>query len=169
MAGDPGRKLIVGKIVGAYGTRGWVRIWSETDPRDNVLRYSPWFIGEETEPRAVLSGKRHGKGLIAQIEGCWDRDQAAALIGLPIRIRRSQLPPPGPDAFYWADLEGLRVLNREGMELGRVARVFATAANDVLVVTGKDRERLIPFLWEQVVQEIDFQGGWMRVDWEADF
>ena len=168
MAGDPGRKLVVGKIVGVYGTRGWVRIWSETEPRDNLLRYSPWFLGEESKPRKVLGGKRHGKGLIARIEGCWDRDQAAVLIGLPIRIQRSQLPPPGPDAFYWADLEGLRVLTQEGEELGRVDRVFATAANDVLVVIG-DRERWIPFLWEQVVQEIDFQSGWIQVDWDADF
>lgn len=160
------RLLVLGRIAGLYGVRGWVRVFSETDPRDNILRYSPWCLGDARHE--VAEGRVHGKGLVARLVGCDDRDQAALLVGQPIAIRRDQLPPPRPDEFYWADLEGLEVRTRDGVDLGTVDHLFATGANDVLVVRG-ERERLVPFIWGQVVEDVDFAAGVLRVDWDPDF
>jgi 16S rRNA processing protein RimM len=169
MADPPGtRMLVLGRIAGVYGLRGWVKVFSETDPRENILRYSPWYLGEAQAPRAVSEGRRHGKAVIARLAGCEDRDQAAALVGKAIAVPREQLPPPTEDELYWADLEGLAVETLDGTPLGRVDHLFATPANDVLVVAG-ERERLLPFLWEQVVREVDFERGLIRVDWDPDF
>lgn len=159
---------MVGRISGLYGVRGWVKVFSETEPRDNILTYNPWYLGAGRKPRELAEGRRHGKGLIARLEGCEDRDQAAALVGLEIRIRRDQLPRLGADEFYWADLVGLSVETLEGRRLGRVDRVFATTANDVLVVNG-ERERLLPFLWDRVIKDVDLDLGRIRVDWDPEF
>jgi len=160
--------LVVGRISGLYGVRGWVKVFSETEPRDNVLTYNPWYLGAERKPRGLAEGRPHGKGLVARLAGCEDRDQAVALVGLEIRIRRDQLPRLGADEVYWVDLVGLSVETLEGRPLGRVERVFATAANDVLVVNG-DRERLLPFLWDRVIKDVDLGLGRMRVDWDPEF
>ncbi|MCF7983546.1 MAG: ribosome maturation factor RimM [Thiohalocapsa sp.] len=163
---DESRLIVLGRISGLYGVRGWVRIFSDTDPRENILRYSPWLL--DGTPYEVAEGKRHGKGLVARVRGFEDRDQAAGLIGKNIAVRRDQLPPPRADEFYWADLEGLAVVTTEGTDMGRVSHLFETGANDVLVVAG-DRERLIPFVWGDVVKDVDFAQALIRVDWDPDF
>jgi 16S rRNA processing protein RimM len=160
--------VVVGRITGVYGVRGWVRVFSETEPRENILGYSPWYLGESRTSRRVAEGKRHGKGVIARLEGCEDREQAAALCGANIAVKRDQMPPSGPDALYWTDLEGLAVETLDGMSLGRVHHLFATPGNDVMVVTG-ERERLIPFVWDDVIREVDLEQGVMRVDWDPEF
>jgi 16S rRNA processing protein RimM len=160
--------LVIGRITGLYGLRGWVKVFSETDPREGILRYSPWHLGKGREPRALAEGRLHGKGIVARLAGCDDRDQAALLVGQEIAIRRDQLPPPSQDEVYWADLEGLAVETAEGVPLGVIERLFATPGNDVLVVRG-ERERLIPFLWDDVVLEVDFERGLVRVDWDPAF
>lgn len=162
------RRVVLGRIVGVYGVRGWVKVLSETDPREGILSYSPWFIGGGERPRKVLEGRRHGKGLVARIEGCDDRDQAAALVEQEIAVTRDRLPPAGADEFYWTDLEGLEVWTCEGTCLGRVDHLFSTGVNDVLVVAG-ERERLIPFAWDDVVRSVDFGQGRIEVDWDPEF
>jgi len=159
---------VVGRISGLYGVRGWVKVFSETEPRANILTYHPWYLGAGHRPWGLAEGRPHGKGLVARLAGCEDRDQAAAVVGLEIRIRRDQLPWPVADEFYWADLVGLSVETLEGKPLGRVGRVFATAANDVLVVDG-ERERLLPFLWDRVIKDVDLGLGRIRVDWDPEF
>ena len=166
MADD--RALVVGRISGIYGVHGLVKIFSETDPREAILGYNPWLLGDKAEVRTAVEGRRHGKGLVARIVGCEDREQAAVLVGQNISVSRDQLPPPGEDEFYWADLEGLAVETLEGVPLGKVHHLFATAGNDVLAVRG-DRERLIPFLWGDVVTEVDLERKLMRVAWDPDF
>jgi 16S rRNA processing protein RimM len=160
--------LVLGHIAGVYGVQGWIRVFSETEPRENILCYSPWCLGEARTPHPLAEGRRQGKGIVARLEGCEDRDQAAALVGQEIAVRRDQLPPPAKDEFYWADLEGLAVETVAGKSLGVIERLFATPANDVIVVKG-ERERLIPFLWDDVIRDIDFERGVMRVDWDPDF
>jgi len=162
------RTLVVGHISGIYGVRGLVKIYSETEPKDAILGYNPWFLGEDAEQRTLIEGRCHGKGLVARIQGCEDREQAAILVGQTIAVSRKQLPPLGEDEFYWTDLEGLTVETLQGAHLGRVHHLFATAGNDVLVVTG-ERERLIPFIWGDVVTEVNLDSGLMRVDWDPDF
>ncbi|MFZ1536128.1 MAG: ribosome maturation factor RimM [Chromatiaceae bacterium] len=162
------RTLVVGRISGLYGVHGLVKILSETDPKDAILGYNPWLLGDDAEVRTAVEGRRHGKGLVARIHGCEDREQAALLVGQTISVSRKQLPPLGDDEFYWADLEGLAVVTLEGVRLGKVHHLFATAGNDVLAVQG-ERERLIPFIWGDVVTEVNLELGLMRVTWDPDF
>lgn len=162
------RTLVVGRISGLFGVQGWVKVFSETEPMEAILGYSPWRIDGSEDPRSVEEGRRHGKGLIARLEGCGDRDQASALVGSLIRVNREQLPPLGEDEFYWADLQGLTVVTPGGLVLGKVDYLFETPGNDVLVVRG-ERERLIPFIWEGVVKKVDLEQGRMIVDWDPDF
>jgi 16S rRNA processing protein RimM len=162
------KRIVLGHIAGVFGVRGWVKVYSETEPRDGILRYSPWLLGPSGESRRVLEGRAHGKGVVARIEGCDDRDQAALLVDREIAVTRDRLPAPRPDEFYWIDLGGLRVVNLEGVDLGRVSHLFSTGANDVLVAIG-ERERLIPFSWDEAIRSVDFASGAILVDWDPQF
>ena len=161
-------RVVLGKIVGVYGIKGWVKVFSETAPREGILGYSPWIVGVEGGFHRVAEGRRQGKGIIARLAGCDDRDHAAAFVGKEISVPRDRLPPPSADEFYWIDLEGLRVSTTNDVDLGRVDHLFSTGANDVLVVKG-DRERLLPFVWGDVVKDVDFPAGRIQVDWDPDF
>lgn len=165
--------VIMGRISGLYGVRGWVKVYSYSEPRDNILQYTTWLIRPQGGKQAWreignLNGRVHGKGIVVQLEGVNDRDMAASLIGYEIAIRREQFPALEEGEFYWADLEGLRVLNQDDVDLGTVKGLFSTGANDVMVVKG-ERERLIPFIREQVIRSIDLAAGEIRVDWDPEF
>lgn len=168
-----GRRVLLGRIVGVSGVQGWIKLESWTDPREGIFDYSPWILEREGDPASArevvpVDGRAQGKGIVAQLPGIGDRDQAQQLIGLQISVPRGALPPPGRDEFYWIDLEGLAVATVDGVELGRVSHLFETGANDVLVVRG-ERERLIPFLRPDVVRDIDFDAGRITVDWDPEF
>ncbi len=167
-SGPGGQRLVLGHIDGVYGVRGWVKVFSETAPREGILRYSPWLLGAPPTPRRVAEGRAHGKGVVVRLEGCDDREQAAALVGQEIAVTRDRLPPPKADEFYWIDLEGLAVETLEGVALGQVSHLFSTGSNDVLVVVG-ERERLLPFTWDAVVRAVDFERRLIQVDWDPDF
>ncbi|GAB4290429.1 MAG: ribosome maturation factor RimM [Thiohalomonadaceae bacterium] len=164
-----GKPIVVGRIAGLFGVRGWVKVYSHTQPLDNILRYSPWLVLRDGQwlPMKPLAGRLHGKGIVAHIEGCDDRDAAAALVGCDIAIVRSQLPRAEAGEIYWADLIGLQVVTLEGVELGVVDHLLETGANDVVVVRG-ERERLLPYV-EQVIREVDLDSGLLRVDWDPEF
>ena len=167
----------VGKLNGLFGVKGWVKIFSNTQPKENILTYSPWYLKRDGQWQEfkLLSGKSHGKGVIAHLDGCDDRDSAAMLIGSEIAIKREQLAKPASGEYYWNDLIGLLVNNLDGIELGKITSMLETGANDVMVLhgekeeTGKKRERLIPFIFEEVIQEVNLEQGFMTVDWDADF
>ncbi len=162
--------VLLGRVTGVFGVRGWIKVHSHTEPLENILNYNPWYLnsaGGWCECR-LLNGRRQGKGIVAGIEGYSDRDHAAVLMGCDIAVPRSRLEALGQDEFYWSDLQGLEVVTLDGRSLGRVSHLFDTGANDVLVVEG-DREYLIPFVWEQVVKSVDLDGGLMRVDWDPDY
>ncbi|MFP4062585.1 MAG: ribosome maturation factor RimM [Halochromatium sp.] len=160
------KTVVLGRLLGAHGVRGWLKVFSETSPIENIFGYTPWLI--DGEAHRVVAWRRQGKGLVAQLQGYDDRDQARALSGKTIAIRRDQLPPPSADEFYWIDLQGLRVETSAGVALGQVSHLIETGANDVLVVRG-ERERLLPFVWEQYVLEVDFEAGRLLVDWDPAF
>jgi len=162
--------LRVGKVSGPFGVRGWVKISSYTQPPANILEYSPWylFLDGQWQQRNIVDGKIHGKGIIVLFRDIDDRDAVARLTHCDIAISRSQLPPAAPGEYYWTDLEGLRVTNTQDQDLGVVSSLFETGANDVMVVAG-DRERLIPFIKDQVIIKVDIAGGYILVDWDADF
>jgi 16S rRNA processing protein RimM len=162
--------ILVGRISGLYGVHGWVRVYSYTEPREEILRYAPWHLRQEGcwLPWALRQGRLQGKGIVAALEGIDDRDTAARWIGCDIAIWREQLPALKAGEYYWADLVGLDVFTEQGMLLGQIKRLFETGANDVLVVQG-ERERLIPFLPGAVVKEVDLQQGTLTVAWDPDF
>lgn len=147
-----------------------MKVYSFTEPRDNILSYTPWMVqvqGSWQEMRP-LQGRIQGKGVVAQIEGYDDRDQAATLIGAEIAVPRRMLPPSAPGEYYWADLQDCRVVTTQGVELGRVTGLFETGANDVMVVKG-ERERLLPFVQPDVIRAVDLDQGLIEVDWDPDF
>src|SRR5690606_35424505 len=169
---EPGRRILLGKVAGALGLRGEVKLESWTEPRSAIFRYQPWTLtdaqGREREISGV-QGRETGKHVVATFPDVVDRDAADALRGLEIYVPRSALPPARPGEFYWADLEGLRVVTVEGVELGVVSHLFSTGANDVLVARDDERERMIPFDRPQSVTPIDFDTGVITGYWDADF
>ena len=164
------KHIVIGKVGGPFGIKGWVKLLSHTEPRDKIVGYSPWLLkqGGEWREWKVAEGHAHGKGVIARLEGVTDRDQAQALMGAEIALWRDQLGPTRPGEYYWADLMGLEVQLESGRSLGKVDGMMATGANDVLVVKG-DRERLIPFIHGQVIKRVDLDHGLIQVDWDPDF
>ncbi len=162
--------MVVGRVVGVFGIKGWVKVFSHTQPRENILRYDPWWLAEGDGWRrvALAGGQRHGKGLIAQVAGVADRDAAQALVGRDIAIDRAQLPALPEGEYYWSDLIGLQVYGTGGVPLGRVKELIETGAHDVLVVQG-ERERLIPWAVPQIVKAVDLAAGRIDVDWAPDY
>lgn len=159
----------LGRIVGLFGVRGWVKVHSDTRPREAILDYNPWLLGlagRWCEYR-LAEGRVHGPGIVARFEGYTDRNAAQLLVGATVAVRPEQLPPPGPGEYYWSELEGLSVVNLQGEELGMVSHLFETGANDVMVVEG-ERRRLIPFT-RDAVREVDLKARVIRVDWDRDF
>lgn len=169
---NPGRRILVGRVVGAFGVRGEVKLESWTEPRSAIFGYRPWILrdarGNERELTTVR-GRQVGKGLSAEIPGVDDREAAEAMRGVEVFVARSALPKPAEGEFYWSDLEGLAVETVDGVPLGAVSHLFATGANDVLVARDGDRERMIPFVRPRFITDIDLEAGRITVDWDTDF
>ncbi|HET7649455.1 MAG TPA: ribosome maturation factor RimM [Gammaproteobacteria bacterium] len=170
MADRQSRRVVIGKVTGLYGVKGWVKLMSWTDPREAIADFPVWQLKLDGEWREwdVAECRPHGKTIIARLQGMTDRDQAARLIGAEIAVQRDQLPSLKPGEYYWADLIGMTVQLADGRALGEVEAMMETGANDVLVVQG-DRQRLIPFIRDQVVREVDLDKGLIQVDWDPDF
>jgi len=168
--GDGSDRLVtLGRISGLHGIQGWLKVFSDTRPRENILNYSPWYLksSQGWEKWIPSSGRRQGKLVLVKLQGCNDRDAARDLMDADVAVYRSQLPAT-PNEYYWADLEGLQVITDKDVDLGKVSHLFETGANDVLVVQG-ERERLIPWVWEQVIKDVDLQQGRIIVDWDPEF
>jgi 16S rRNA processing protein RimM len=163
--------ISIGEISGVFGIKGWVKVFSLTDPRENVLKYSPWVLkkGSEVKEVKLLNGKRQGKSVVACLEGVSDRDDAASYSGWEILINKSQLPEAEEGEYYWADLVGLSVETESGLSLGKVDYLIETGANDVLVVKDAEQERLIPFIQGPTIKKIDLKDKLIIVDWDPDF
>jgi len=192
-------RILVGRINGVYGIKGWLKIYSFTDPIEQILAYEPWYLMRQNSrvqpaqgktgdlqssirksgfgPDRILeieAGKVHGKGIIALPKGFDDRNQAETLRGFEIWVDRSLLPTLEGGDYYWHQLEQLLVVNEQQEQLGRVSHLLETGANDVLVVVPDsdsidDTERLIPYVEGSVVKEINLATGKILVDWPADY
>ena len=176
---DSHGRLVAGRFLGAYGTRGWVRLRSYTHPPENLLNYRPWWpctpiVGEAPTEKApgqvpgnpgpleLLEGRRQGKDLVARLAGVTDRVAAEALRGVELGVERACLPPPEPDRYYWCDLLGLTVLDGAGRQLGRVTEIMETGTHDVLRVQGKE-EHLVPMVPGVFVTRVDLAHGRIHV------
>lgn len=163
--------VVMARIAIPYGVQGWIKIQSFTEYLDSLLDYEDWWLGNQASGWRkcdVEDARMHGKSLIAKFSGCNDRTAAFALKGLDIAVSRDELPPAEEGEYYWSDLVGLKVSNLQQLSFGIIKEVFATGANDVLVVQGENRERLIPFT-DDAVKQVDIAAGTMLVDWDADF
>ncbi len=159
------KPVLIGKISGCHGVRGWVKVYSYTRPRENITQYRRWLI--DGVPHKVTVAK-HGKSVIAKIEGIDDRDTAVKLVDKDIYLPRESLPAPEEGQYYWSDLIGMVVENTEGEAFGTVSKLLETGAHDVLVIKGEDRERLIPFVMNTYIKDVDLDAGRIRVDWHRD-
>lgn len=169
MSAETDKLVIMGRVVAPYGVKGWIKVLPETELIDGLLDYKTWQIGKDSDWRAIKlkSGKVHNNVLVAKLEGVNDRDAAFACKGQQVAVPRDVLPVLDETEFYWSDLIGLAVRNQQDVDFGKIADVFETGANDVIVVKG-EIDRLIPFT-EQTVIEVDVEKQTMLVDWDADF
>ena len=144
-------------------------MFSYTEPREAVLQYQGLQLGQNGSWKAlnIAEGRRQGKSVVARLEGLDDRDDAAALVGAEIGVLRSELPEPETGKYYWTDLEGLTVINRDGTELGIVSYMLETGAHDVMVIGG-EQEVLVPFVMNEVVLSVDLEKQQIIVDWDWD-
>ena len=167
--------VVLGKIVGAYGLQGWVRVHPFADDPQAWSRIPAWWLGQEDSPPkawrevALKQSRLHLDALVVQLEGVSDRDAAEALKGTLVGAPREALPAASKDEYYWADLIGLEVVNTAGERLGRVDGLIETGANDVLRVVGENgNERLVPFV-SAVVLAVEKEAGQIRVEWGSDW
>ena len=166
--------LIVGRFGGAYGIKGWVKLFSHTEPAENILSYKGLWIqtGSDWKQLDVASAKAHGQGFIIKVNGYDDRDKAAELTSRDVAIEKGQLPSldENKDGYYWADLVGMTVVNTEEETLGVVESLMETGANDVMVLNTNDgNERLVPFVSNEIVKSVDVNDQRMIVEWPSDF
>jgi 16S rRNA processing protein RimM len=167
--------IVIGKIVSVHGVRGEVKVFSFTDPIDNLLDYKHWTLKRDGDVRQVelAQGRLQNKVLVAKLKGLDDREEARLLAGFDICVARSLLPDLTDGEYYWYQLKGLNVIDQLGQLLGVIDHLLETGANDVMVVKPcagslDDRERLLPYT-AHCVLSVDLAAGEMRVDWDADF
>lgn len=168
---DVGESLIVmGRVTGAFGVRGWIKVQPYTEAPGSLARYPSWWLGEagERQEFEVAECEVHGDHLVARLAGCDDRDHAARLKGREIAIPRAAFPPAGEDEVYWTDLIGVKVSNLQGHELGEVVDVFSNGAHEVLRIVRDGEERLLPFV-DAVVHALNVPARRMEVEWGVDW
>jgi 16S rRNA processing protein RimM len=165
----------LGKLVGVWGVKGWVKLHSYTRNRADISQYSTWYLQkprskDDPAPIKVLNCREQGQGMVVQFDGVDDRDVAAAMSGQTIFIKQSDLPELPAGEFYWQQLIGLSVSNEEG-PIGEIQSILETGANDVLVcknITEGKVDVLIPYV-DEVVQAVDIEAGTMVVEWDPSF
>lgn len=179
-SGDADNLVVLGRISGVHGVRGWIKVFSYTEPKENIFSYQPWQItgSGQTQSIRVAQHGINGKKLIARIEECDSREYAQTLIGADILVPEGMLEDLHDGDYYWRQLRGLQVVNLDGEILGVVTELLETGANDVLVVQpgkpgkpGKPGESskpvLIPWVTDKVVRSVDLDEEKIIVDWQA--
>ena len=172
-----GKDVTLGKVGAVYGIKGWLKIHSFTDDQEAILDYFPWSLklGDKIQSVDITDWRKHNNGLVVKVAGIDDRDVAQKLVGSEIFVSEEALSDLPDGEFYWRDLIGMAVVTDKGYDLGRVSDIMETGANDVLVVKAnlKDgfgkKERLIPYLMDQVILSISAEDKQICVDWDPGF
>ena len=171
------KEVTLGKVGAVYGIKGWLKIHSFTGETEAILDYFPWSLklGNKIKSVEITDWRKHNNGLIVKIANIDDRDDAQAFVGSEILTTEASLPKLLGDDFYWRDLIGMSVVTTNGYDLGTVSDMMETGANDVLVVKANlndgfsKKERLIPYLIEQVIKSVSLENKQICVDWDPGF
>ncbi len=189
-SGLPDDSVEVGRVLDAWGVKGWLKILPHSSQPEALFAAKSWFL-QAPDPKfrpgfsaftgtvsvAVDEAKTHSDSVVAKIVGLDDRNDAEVLRGCRIFLPRSAFPQASKDEYYWVDLIGLNVVNREGVALGTVRDLMATGPNSVLCVeyqatqedgSSKAEERMIPFV-SAYVDAVDLTGKLITVDWQPDY
>jgi 16S rRNA processing protein RimM len=172
-----GKEVTLGKVGAVYGIKGWLKIHSFTDDQEAILDYFPWSLklGNKVQSVEITDWRKHNNGLVVKVAGIDDRDLAQKLVGSEIFVNEDVLEDLPEGEFYWRDLLGMKVVTDKGYDLGQVSDIMETGANDVLVVKAnlKDgfgkKERLIPYLIDQVIVSVSKENKQICVDWDPGF
>jgi 16S rRNA processing protein RimM len=182
----PDDAVEVGRIAGAWGVKGWIKVQAFASDPQALFSSKRWFLKAADEARParpgvpvlppvlkIVEAKEHGDGVVARAHDVDDRSAAEALRGARIFVGRSSFPTAGPGEYYWVDLIGLAVVNREEQVLGNVVGLMDTGAHSVLRVMpeggrGEADERLIPFVGPYI-DEVSLEARRIRVDWGPDY
>ena len=167
---DTRQRVAMGYIKGVFGIKGWLKIAANTEYADSLLDYPEWQLSKDGKTLNVTleAGKIVSGELQVKFEGIDDRDQAFALRGYTIEIPREEFAPTEEDEYYWADLVGMTVVNKDNIVLGKVINLMETGANDVLMINGEHGQILIPFV-SNYIETVDTEGKTITADWGLDY
>ena len=171
------QEVILAQITGVLGVKGWLKVRSFSLPLENIFNYTHWRLSLPDGSSQMVElevGKRHGKGLIAKLKDVADRDLASSLVGAEVSVPSQELPELQEGDYYWYQLESLLVVNTQGVCFGKVSHLMETGANDVLVVKPSaesidDSERLIPYLPDKTIVDVQLDSGKILVDWDVQY
>lgn len=178
----PDDAVEVARVLDAWGIKGWIRVQPFAKDPQALFSSRRWFLKPSEKAIAppagraevdlppflrVVEAREHGDGVVASVRDITDRSGAERLRGARIFVARSSFPSVGNDEYYWVDLIGLQVLNREGVLLGEVGGLIDNGVHSVLQVHG-DTERLIPFV-AAYIDGVDLPARQIRVDWGLDY
>lgn len=177
----PADAIEVGRILDAWGIKGWFKVLPYSASPEALFSSRRWFLLPSEKGAKTFTGtvqlsikeaKEHSDSVVASAHDVPDRDTAEALRGARIFVARSSFPTPDSDEYYWVDLIGLEVVNREGLVLGSVQELMSTGPQTVLVIgyehEGKPAERMIPFV-SAYVDAVDLPTRRITVDWQPDY
>lgn len=164
------RDIVAAKFGAVHGLKGWLKLHAFTESAEHIVEYQPWYIRTMAGEQAVIcdAHRFQGEQLLVHLKGFDSREAVEPLVNQTVMIKAAQLPPLPKGQYYWQQLIGLRVSNVEGCDLGIIASMMATGANDVMMLEG-DKPRCVPYLPKQVIKQIDLIEGTMLVDWPAEF
>lgn len=170
------QETVIGRITSVFGVKGWLKVYSFTDPKEGILNYANWMLDLDGKriPIKLEDGRRQGQAIVVRLKGINDRELARTYCGAEVRIPTSELPELPEGEFYWHQLQGLDVFTIEGECLGHVDHLIETGSNDVVVVHATpgsidQRERLIPYRPGEAVREINLAEHKLVVDWDPEF
>jgi len=168
-------QVVLGKITSPYGIRGWLKIHSYTDKKDNIIYYQPWIIHFHNEYHEIKleDWKTRASSFIIKIKGYNTRDESIKFSNTNIIGDSSLFPILEDGEYYWTELIGCHVITKEGYNVGTVLELFSTGSNDVLVVHSsllKNKKKLlIPFINQEVIKTIDILSRYIEITWSKNF
>ncbi len=179
MADSRSNLINVGRLGAAFGVKGWIKVHSSTQPKENIVKYAPWWLKTQhgVKEFEIDDFKVQNDALVVHLKGVDDRDVASQYTSVNIAVERSLLPELEEDDYYWHQLIGLKVISEfdgKAIEFGVVKELLETGANDVLVVSASqesidDKERLVPYILGHYVTKVDVEAGEIRVNWDPEF